>query len=83
MAIAIEFLLLFIEDKLITHPKLLMDYDLGLVLALSLDVILYKIYTKREAKVLEKYNGYSVAIKVLISITSLVTIYLCWATSLL
>lgn len=53
MAIAIGFPLLFIEDKFITQPKLLMDYDLGLVLPPSLFVILYKIYTKREAKVLK------------------------------
>lgn len=49
MAIAIEFLLLFIEDKFITQPKLLMDYDLGLVLALSLDVIFIR-YTLRERR---------------------------------
>jgi hypothetical protein len=33
-----------------------MDYDLGLVLPPSLDVVLFKIYTKREAKVLEEYD---------------------------
>ncbi len=83
MAIAIVWPLLFIEDKFITQPKLLRRYDIGLVLLLSLDVVFYKIYTKRETKVLEKHDGYSVAIKVLICITSLVTVYLCWATSLL
>ncbi len=83
MAIAIEFPLQFVEDKFVTQPKLLRDYDIGLVLLLSLDVLLYKIYTKREAKVLKKYEGYSVTIKVLICIISLLTVYLCWATSLL
>lgn len=83
MAIAIGFPLQFVEDKFVTQPKLLRDYDIGLVLLLSLDVLLYKIYTKREAKVLKKYEGYSVAIKVLICIISLLTVYLCWATSLL
>ena len=83
MAIAIVWPLLFIEDKFITQPKLLRGYDIGLVLLLSLDVVFYKIYTKRETKVLEKYDRYSVAIKVLICITSLVTVNLCWATSLL
>ena len=83
MAIAIEFPLQFVEDKFVTQPKLLRDYDIGLVLLLSLDVLLYKIYTKREAKVLKKYEGYSDTIKVLICIISLLTVYLCWATSLL
>lgn len=82
MAIAMVYPLLFIENKLVTQPKLLRDYDLGLVLLLSLDVIIYKIYTKREAKVLRKYEGYSAVKKVLICIASLLIVYLCWATSL-
>lgn len=83
MAIAMVYPLLFIEDQFITHPKLLMDYDLGLVLLLSLDVIIYKIYTKRQIKVLKRYGGYSAVKKVLICIASVLIVYLCWATSLL
>ena len=82
MAIAIEFLLLFIEDKFVTQHKLLRDNDLGLVLSLSLFVILYKIYTKRQAKVLKKYGGYNPIVKVTICIVSVLIAYLCWATSL-
>ena len=79
MTITIVFPLLFLESKIIMQPTSL-DLILDIIFMASVHFIICTIYPKREAKVLKKYEGYSVFVKVLICIISVLTAFLCWAT---